>query len=248
MYKAQRFSRICQVAQSKCHPTARVDDEKILTATASLQMKYQSKRIADKKKKFRGDACIAIQLDMWSDNEGESFGCINMTSVIWKEGVMTIVSEVLEFGVFPYMAHTAENIKKWVEGVLEKKGISFRMVVLVAPDGAGDGQAAFKLIGELRDKTIVCFVHNLQRGVLYGAGLAGPSGGENPEVKALVKRHARTVQLHSQAKIVRKAVKQGQLNLRIPRHLTKKPIKKGLTRWGGDQEAGHSQHYSAAFH
>ena len=235
MHKARKkgFRTYVKSLNPRATPPPASTTKKIPKATASLQMKYQSKRIADKKKKFRGDGCIAIQLDMWSDNEGESFGCINMTSVIWKEGVMTIVSEVLEFGVFPYMAHTAENIKKWVEGVLEKKGISFRMVVLVAPDGAGDGQAAFKLIGELRDKTIVCFVHNLQRGVLYGAGLAGPSGGENPEVKALVKRHARTVQLHSQAKIVRKAVKQGQLNLRIPRHLTKKPIKKGLTRWGG---------------
>jgi hypothetical protein len=61
----------------------------------------------------------------------------------------------------------------------------------------------------------------------------GPSGGENPEAKALVKRHALTVQLHSQSKIVRNAAKQGQLGLRIPRHRIEKPVKKGHTRWGG---------------
>ena len=193
---------------------------KIAKCIGSLQLKHQLQRIADKRKKFRGGPCVGLQLDMWTDDiDGESFACLNMTTANWIDEVLTLQNEILAFEVFPFRSHTAEHIKKWFEDVLQRKTLNVRMVDLIAPDGAADGQAAMNLIPELEDKKVVCWIHDLQRAVLSAVSCAGSSTSrENPDCRDLIRRHARTVQLHSQSKTVRSAMLQAQLDLKIPKH------------------------------
>ena len=62
---------------------------------------------------------------------------------------MWLASELLAFEVFPFHAKTGELIRTWVVSVCAKYDLNHLNVAGVCPDGAADGQCAFKLIPTL---------------------------------------------------------------------------------------------------
>ena len=67
-----------------------------------------------------------------------------------------MVSEVLDFEVFPSTAHTGIAIKEWFGSVLEAKGIRISCLSGATPDGAADGQLGLRLVDGLADKVDTC--------------------------------------------------------------------------------------------
>ena len=180
---------------------------------------------------------MGLQIDMWTDTETHTaFACLSMTSVEEPGSEMIdpqllLCAEILAFEVFPFNSKTGANIKAWVLGVLAKHGIVHRMVTGVAPDGAADGQCAFREIETLAEKVDTCLLHVEQRAVLFSIGLAGATS-KNPEAKALLRKHNRTVTLTQQALAVGKQVRDMQTAAGVPDHEIKTTTTTALTRWG----------------
>ena len=74
------------------------------------------RKIALKRKIYKGKQCIGLQLDMWwcSDTQ-TAFAAITMTTVeeptsSLPTAQLELVSDILEFEVFPYNSKTGELI------------------------------------------------------------------------------------------------------------------------------------------
>ena len=187
----------------------------------ALQSNAQRTRIDDMRKEFAGRQCLGLQMDMWTDGvTHECYATVNMTTCPKPNNPLSplrLVSEVLEFEVFPNSNHAAVNIHKWFMGVLAKKNISVRMISGVTPDGAADGQAAFGMEEGLAKLVDTCYLHQLQRSVLYAIGLAGTGTGmQNPDFRDHIKKHRRITQLAHQSREVGSSLRQIQVENKIP--------------------------------
>jgi len=177
---------------------------KLVDAVHELQTKRREQKIAVKKKVFKGQQFAGIQIDMWWDTDTQTaFGCISMTTVEDPESLspsaqMWLASELLAFEVFPFHAKTGELIRTWVVSVFAKYDLDHLNVAGVCPDGAADGQCAFKLISTLAEKVDTCQLHILQRAVLNSVGLAGTTS-KNPLAKKMLKKNNRIVMLSRQS-------------------------------------------------
>ena len=220
-----------------------------------LQDKEQLTRVAALQREFKGGPCIGVQLDMWTDpNTHIAYGGVNMTTVrepsprVFTSGStgapvssradakkkapqLRVVSEVLDFEVFPSTAHTGIAIKEWFGGVLEAKAIRIPSLSGVTPDGASDGQLGMRLVDGLGDKVDTCNLHGLQRGVLYSVGIAG-STSKNPECKAGLKPHNRVAQLSNQSRAVSDGIRKGQIDSDVPLSKILTTVDTCTTRWG----------------
>ena len=221
-----------------------------------LQDEEQLARVAALQREFQNGPCIGVQLDMWTDtNTHISYGGVNMTTVrepsplVFTSGStgtpersradakkkappqLRVVSEVLDFDVFPSTEHTGIAIRDWFSRVLEAKGIRISSLSGATPDGASDGQLGLRLVDGLGDKVDTCNEHGLQRCVLYSCGIAGSSS-KNPEFNATLKPHNRVAQLSNQARAVSDGIRKGQLNSGVPRSKVLSTVDTCTTRWG----------------
>ena len=146
-----------------------------LLPTTALQVGEQEGRIAQYRIEFKGHPCIGLQLDFTTDPLTHcSLACLNMTTCpVPLEGPMRVVSEVLDFIVFPYLSHEGANIYEWLIEVLERKKLLVAMLCGICPDGGSDGQAALAIDEEIGKLVDTCYLHQLQRSVLYSIGYAG---------------------------------------------------------------------------
>ena len=210
---------------------------RLAECTLELQKEARIRKIALKKKVYKGKRCIGLQLDMWWDSETQTaFAAVSMTTVeepisasptaqLWLE------SEVVDFEIFPYHSKTGDNIRLWLEAVTEKNSIDHEMVSGVCPDGAADGQCGLNLIESLRERVDTCHLHVLQRCVLFSIGLAGATS-KNPEAKAHLKMHNRQVMLSRQSGLYLKSIKDMQMAAGVPDHKLLVPERTSTTRWG----------------
>jgi hypothetical protein len=206
-------------------------------------------------REFKGGPCIGVQLDMWTDpNTHIAYGGVNMTTVrepspvVFTSGStgtpassradakkkapqLRVVSEVLDFEVFPSTEHTGIAISKWFGDVLEARVIRIPSLSGVTPDGASDGQLGLRLVDGLGDKVDTCNLHGLQRGVLYSVGIAG-STSKNPECKAGLKPHNRVAQLSNQSRAVSDGIRKGQTDSDVPLSKVLVTVDTCTTRWG----------------
>ena len=210
---------------------------KLVDAVHELQTKRREQKIAVKKKVFKGQQFAGIQIDMWWDTDTQTaFGCISMTTVEDPESLspsaqMWLASELLAFEVFPFHAKTGELIRTWVVSVFAKYDLDHLNVAGVCPDGAADGQCAFKLISTLAEKVDTCQLHILQRAVLNSVGLAGTTS-KNPLAKKTLKKNNRVVMLSRQSGSFGKSIKESQTAAGIPEHQVLGPVPTSTTRWG----------------
>ena len=203
----------------------------------ALQREDQRNRIQALRTEFSGRQCLGIQLDMWTCGVTHTcYAVVNMTTCPQPKtpaSPMRLISEVLEFEVFPSTEHSAVNILKWFTDVLEKKNISVRMISGITPDGAADGQKAFSLNDDLAKLVDTCYLHQLQRSVLYAIGLAGSGAGMvNPDFRDHMRKHRRVVQLAHQSREVGSNIRKIQLDNHIPTHKVISPVTTVATRWG----------------
>ena len=105
------------------------------------------------------------------------------------------------------------------------------MIAGISPDGAADGQCALNSVTTLAEKVDTCNLHQLQRAVLFGIGLAGVSC-KNPEAKTVLRKHNRVVMLTRQSLSVGKDLRDRQIAAGVPDHEIKTLVPTALTRWG----------------
>lgn len=144
---------------------------RIADAVAALQQEERILRVRALKLKFKGRPCIGLQLDMWTDTENHvSYGCVTMTSMEEPKKAtdeLYLRSEIIDFNVFPYSSKSGENIKEWFLNVIKANDIEHSMVSGITLDGAADGQCGLSKIPVLSETVDTCYLHQLQRGVLY---------------------------------------------------------------------------------
>ena len=214
---------------------------RLVETVHDLQKAERIGRIARRKVQYRGQTCLGIQLDMWTDTDTHTaFACVSATEVQEPQSGMDdpqlfLTSEIIEFCVFPFSSKTGENIKKWLLGVLSSNGIDHSMVSGVTPDGAADGQCGLSLIPTLAEKVDTCILHQLQRSILFSLGLAGVTS-KNPELKQLLRKHSRVVMLSRQSLSVGKAIRMAQINAGVPDHALTSTVATMVTRWGNQYQ------------
>ena len=217
-----------------------------------LQDEEQLRRVAALQREFKYGPCIGVQLDMWTDpNTHIAYGGVNMTTVREPStGIaaststakkkappqLRVVSEVLDFDVFPNTEHTGTAIRDWFGDVLEKKGIRISSVSGATPDGASDGQLGLRLVTGLADKVDTCNLHGLQRSVLYSIGLAGSGAGKNSQLKAILKAHNRVAQLSNQSRAVSDGIRKAQIAADVPLSKLLSTVDTCTTRWGNQSQ------------
>lgn len=207
---------------------------RIASAIDEVQLAHQHAARQAHIQQNKGFPCIGLQLDMWTDrNSGVAYVCINDTWIRETENKgLRVVNEVLDFHVFPFTSHTAENISTWLVGVLARHEIPADAISGVTPDGASDGQAGCRSVAALQYKTDVCHLHDLMRVVLYGIGLAGTkSNCANTDARDLVKVNKRFVQLVHQSRDVSDDLRKQQAAAKIPAHKYLRPVRTNATRW-----------------
>ena len=97
----------------------------------ALQDKDRDQRLSQLQKKFKGHACIGLQMDMWTDtNSKMSYAGLNLTTVVepstetaaepaQKQPLqLRVQSEVADLDVFPDSVHSGENIRDWLVALL----------------------------------------------------------------------------------------------------------------------------------
>ena len=114
---------------------------RLVETVYDLQKAERVERIARRKVQYRGQMCLGLQLDMWTNADTHTaYACLSDTEVQEPQPGMAdpqfcLVSEILEFAVFPFSSKTGDNIKKWLLGVLSSHIIDHSMISGVTPDG-----------------------------------------------------------------------------------------------------------------
>lgn len=204
-----------------------------------LQQEQQNKFLKEIQNEFKRQPCIGLQLDMWTDTLTHTcYASISMThlQVDKKDGspqeIYRLLDQILAFETFPKTEHTGVNIKDWIISVLERRGIHQSAITGITPDGASDGQTALDLMG-VSSLVDTCYLHQLQRALLYSLGLAGTATTQrNAAAKELLMKHRRIVQLHNQSNHVAEAIRKKQAELKIPSHKVLTPQQTHAIRWG----------------
>jgi hypothetical protein len=147
------------------------------------------------------------------------------------EPQLFVQSEILDFNVFPTTEKTGENIKTWFLDRLAANEIEHWMVAGITPDGAADGQCGLGKIESLAEVVDTCYLHSLQRSVLFSVGLAGATC-KNDDAKALLRKNNRVVMLSRQSLSVNKGIKELQTKAGVPDHKVHTLVPTATTRWG----------------
>lgn len=191
---------------------------RIATCIDELQEKQRAAYFTKCNEFYKDKPYIGIQLDMWTDSEKHiAYACIVATTVCEPSAIqisrnikkgepaeLLMRSDIIHFAQFLNGKKTGENIKNWFLEAIGK--LKHSSIVGITPDGASDGQCALASIADLAEKVDTCHLHRLQRAVLFAVGIAG-SMSRNPEARALLKQHARAVQLSRQSAAVAKAIR-----------------------------------------
>jgi hypothetical protein len=210
---------------------------RLVECTLELQKEARMRKIALKRKIFKGKQCIGLQIDMWWCSETHTaFAAITMTTVedptsSSPTAQLELESDILDFDVFPYNSKTGELIRVWFLDRCEAYELVHSLVAGVTPDGAADGQCALSQIETLAEKVNTCDLHILQRSVLNSFGLASVTS-KNPEAKAHLKKHNRIAMLSRQSGLFLKSIKGMQTDAGVPDHKLLVPERTATTRWG----------------
>ena len=212
---------------------------RIAQCIVELQDEAQARKIRTHQLHFKSLKCLGLQLDMWTDTDTHiCYGAIMWTHIASSTHSQALHEEVLEFEQFPFTSHTGQNIKTWFEAALQRKGIQNSCISGITPDGAADGQCAFWLMEELSELVDTCYLHQLQRAVLYSIGLTGKPN-RNPGVLVLMKCHRRIVQLNNQSRHVNDDIRDIQIAAGIPLHKLWCLVTTCATRWGNQYNQVH---------
>ena len=141
-------------------------------------------------KEMLGSPCCGFLDDIWSKrNCKQSFACariplaidgelldkflasLSVPSLTKYAGTIVSCSPILKFSTLPSSRHSGHVIARWKALALQETDcLTVQDVSLATEDGASNNKKSNKL---LRFPSIVCFPHDLQRCVLFGAGLTG---------------------------------------------------------------------------
>jgi hypothetical protein len=165
--------------------------------------------------KYKGKSFLGGQLDLWTDrNSGICYVAFHTTFSEERTDSLELVDELLEFYVFPFTAHTSENIKTWLVALMVAEELPADVWISMTPDGASDGVKAIKMVPGLAHKMNVCALHQLQRTVLYSVGMAGSgSTRKNLDARDLITINARVTKLQNQSREVCDGVRDVQINV-----------------------------------
>jgi hypothetical protein len=167
----------------------------------------------------KGKACLGGQVDMWTDrNSGICYVALHDMYVEEDSDGISINDEILDFYLFPYTAHTSNNISTWLVSVMVVEELPAEVWMGLTPDGAADGVKGIKMVPGLANKVNVCVLHQLQRSVLYSVGMAGSgSTRKNSDARDVITVNARVTKLQHQSREVSDGVR--DLQTKVRRHV-----------------------------
>jgi hypothetical protein len=194
------------------HATVR----RIATTIDEVQRAKQREKRRDLVRMYKGKACLGGQLDLWTDrNSGICYVALHDTYVEETPTGIYLLDELLDFYMFPFTAHTSENIKTWLVGWMVVEELPAKVWVGLTPDGAADGVKAIKMIPGLENKMNVCNLHSLQRSVLYSIGMAGSGRTRvNADARDLIAVNGNFTKLQNQSREVNDGVRDAQIKVR----------------------------------
>ena len=182
---------------------------------------------------YKNKACMGGQLDLWTDkNTGIVYAAVHVTRVEEDSTGIHVLDELLDFYMFPFISHVSVNIRDWFIQLMAAEELPAQLWTGVTPDGAADGLKALRMIPGLEKKVNTCHLHQVQRSVLYAIGLAGSaSTRKNQDARDLVRTNGRITKLQNQSRHVNNSVREIQLKVKIPEHLTISAVRTNHTRW-----------------
>ena len=177
---------------------------------------------------------FGLQLDMWTDtNTNISYAAVHSTHMEESDTDLKVADHLLDFCVFPFTKHTADNISTWLVRTLLQYDIPCEYICSVTPDGAGPGVKGIKMVPGLANKVNVCMQHQLQRCVLYAIGIAGSATNcRNPDARDLLKVNKRVVQFSHQVHEFSIECEAMQTTASIPEHKHLTTVRSHAIRWG----------------
>ena len=177
---------------------------------------------------------MGLQLDMWTDrNTNMSYVAVHITFVAETEKGLNLVDHLLDFHVFPYTSHTADNISRWLVDLLVAHSCPAAQFCGVTPDGASPGLKGLRMVPGLSDLVSVCFQHDMQRAVKYSIGQAGSKVNcPSPDARDLTKINKRVVQFSHQVHEFSAGSRKLQKEADIPQHKWLTTVRSNDTRWG----------------
>jgi hypothetical protein len=160
-------------------------DQKLEAAISALRDKFGEP--------FAGSTC-----DIWSTPSCRaSFFCMRLNMILEPDVLFTAGSTgrprdtqlveaapMIAFREFKETRHSGAVIASIKRDALASFKMTPRSLSLMTEDGASNNKCSAKLLGA---PFKVCSPHDLQRAVLFGAGMAGATS-ENPELKAFIGR------------------------------------------------------------
>ena len=196
-----------------------------------------------------GSPCCGLLDDIWSKrNCKQSFACARVPLAIDGElldgflqslsstplaakyaGKIVSCSPILAFSTLSSSRHTGHVIARWKRSIFaETKALVIRDVSLATEDGASNNKKSNKLLAL---PSMVCFPHDLQRCILFGAGLTGTPC-RNPQLQAFQKRSSKMVGAFSKSGVATAALMESQ---RVDENWTKMVglASPNATRWLG---------------
>ena len=190
---------------------------RIATAIDEVQRAKQRAKRREIIRLNKGKACLGGQLDLWTDrNSGIVYAAYHCTHIEDKPKKIDLHDEVMEFYVFPFTAHTSENIKTWLVSLFAAEDLPATVWIGITPDGAADGVKAIRSVPGLAHKMNVCHLHQLQRIVQYSIGMAGSGRTrKNQDARDLITINARQTQLQHQSREVCDGIRDVQTNVRL---------------------------------
>lgn len=138
--------------------------------------------------------------DIWSTRScRESYFCMRVSLVLEPDTIWSIsksqmrppglieVSPMIAFQVFKNTTHSAPVIKRYKVSALRDYAMTPSSLCLMTEDGASNNKKSAKL---MRAAFKVCVPHDLQRSILFAAGIAG-STSLNSDLKAFINAASR---------------------------------------------------------
>ena len=191
----------------------------VLRIATSIDEVQRAKQRAKRRalvRAHKGKAFLGGQLDMWTDrNSGICYAAFHNTYIEELEDKIVMIDELLDFCVFPFTAHTSENIKTWLVSVCVAEELPAEVWIGLTPDGAADGVKAISMVPGWANKKNVCSLHQLQRVVLYSTGMAGSGRTrKNTDARDLITINARVTKVQNQSREVSDGVRDIQINVR----------------------------------
>ena len=98
----------------------------------------RDQRLGDLLKHFKGQSCLGIQLDLYTNTDSihrECIAALSVTSTVVTETALKLNEDCVELAEFPDAEHTGVAIREWLLTVLEREKLPLKAISGCTPAG-----------------------------------------------------------------------------------------------------------------